>query len=240
MSLFLWAATCGSPSGYFLLAFIAQARPWRDVFWTLLGICGCFWLLMSLCLTETRHDIILRRRSRKSQASVALPQPAPQRLLAKTLVRPFRFLCTEAIIVCGAMYNGYLYGLSFLFNGAFSIVFGAKGHGLDTVGVGLAFLGIAAGITFGPVTNLWQERYYQRQVAACHGKNIPEARVQLSKVAAITFPASLFWFAWTSSKDVHFMAPIMASALWGWSFYTLILMTYTYTEDSYKVSPQIK
>jgi hypothetical protein len=28
--------------------------------------------------------------------------------------------------------------------------------------------------------------------------------------------------------------PIIASAFWGWSFYTLILMTYTYTEDSYR------
>lgn len=28
--------------------------------------------------------------------------------------------------------------------------------------------------------------------------------------------------------------PVLASALWGWSFYSLILMTFTYTEDSYK------
>lgn len=29
--------------------------------------------------------------------------------------------------------------------------------------------------------------------------------------------------------------PILFSAFWGWSFYTLILMTYMYTEDSYNV-----
>ncbi|KAK3070095.1 hypothetical protein LTS18_000142, partial [Coniosporium uncinatum] len=38
MSVFLWAATAGSPTGYFLMSFVAQARPWRDVFWALLGI----------------------------------------------------------------------------------------------------------------------------------------------------------------------------------------------------------
>lgn len=36
------------------------------------------------------------------------------------------------------------------------------------------------------------------------------------------------------------MVPILASTLWGWPFYTMILMTYTYTEGSYKVDyPQV-
>ena len=55
------------------------------------------------------------------------------------------------------------------------------------------------------------------------------------KIVGITFPISLFWFAWTSYTSIHWIVPILASALWGWSFYTLILLTYTYTEDSYKV-----
>ena len=65
---------------------------------------------------------------------------------------------------------------------------------------------------------------------------MPEARVEISKVAAVIFPISLFWFAWTTYVSVHWIVPILASALWGWSFYTLILMTYMVTEDSYKVS----
>ena len=68
-------------------------------------------------------------------------------------------------------------------------------------------------------------------------------------VAAVTHPISLFWFAWTSYQSIHPVVPVLASALWvylsvkragksansyqGWSFYTLILMTYLYTEDSY-------
>jgi len=151
------------------------------------------------------------------------------------LTRPFRFLGTEAIIVFAALYNGYLYGLSFLFNAAFALVFGPEGHGFTISGVGLAFLGIFVGISFGPITNLWQERYYQRRIRDANGKNVPEARLQMGKVAAIIFPLSLFWFAWTTYQTVHWIVPIIASAFWGWSFYTLILMTYIYTEDAYKV-----
>lgn len=244
MSLFLWAATFGSPSGYFLFAFVAQHRDWRDIFWALLGICGGFWLLMCVTLSETRHSILLLRRAakeRKMRGTDAIEVPesmrqrGPGQLWKVALLRPFRFLTTEAIIMFAALYNGYLYGLSFLFNDAFSLVFGKGGHGFDVVGVGLSFLGIMVGISFGPLTNLWQEHYYQRKIASMGGRNVPEARVQLGKLAAITFPISLFWFAWTSYKSVHWIVPIIASGLWGWSFYTLILMTYTYTEDSYKV-----
>ena len=199
---------------------------------------------MSLIIKETRHSIILLRRAekeRKERGTDAIEVPdsmkqrGPKQLFKVSLLRPFRFLFTEAIIVFAALYNGYLYGLSFLFNHAFALVFGTEGHGFDTMGVGLSFLGIMIGITFGPLTNLWQERYYQKQIASMGGRNVPEARVQLAKLAAVTFPISLFWFAWTSYRSVHWIVPIVASSLWGWSFYILILMTYTYTEDSYKV-----
>lgn len=244
MSLFLWAATVGSPMGFCLFSFIAQYRDWRDVFWVLLGICGGCYLIMCATLKETRHSIILLRRAsqERKQRGIdtidvpeSMKQTGPGELFKVALLRPFRFLFTEAIVVFGALYNGYLYGLSFLFNGALSLVFGTGGHGFDVTGVGLCFLGIVVGISVGPVTNVWQERYYRRQVAAMDGKNIPEARVQMGKIAAVVFPISLFWFSWTTYKSVHFIVPVIASAFWGWSFYTLILMTYTYTEDSYKV-----
>lgn len=46
----------------------------------------------------------------------------------------------------------------------------------------------------------------------------------------------MFWFAWTTYPTTPAAVPIIASAFWGWSFYTLILMTFQYTEDAYRVS----
>lgn len=46
----------------------------------------------------------------------------------------------------------------------------------------------------------------------------------------------MFWFAWTTDASVPSIVPIIASAFWGWSFFTLILMTFQYTEDAYRVS----
>lgn len=84
-----------------------------------------------------------------------------------------------------ALYKGYLYGLSFLFNGAFSLVFGKEGHEFGVIGVSLSFLGICVGISAGPLINMWRERYYQPRFVESGGKYIPEARVQLGRLAAI-------------------------------------------------------
>ncbi|CAJ2505244.1 Uu.00g126380.m01.CDS01 [Anthostomella pinea] len=245
MSIYLWAATCGSPSGFLAMSFVAEYRGWREVFWALLGICGGLWLIMALTLRETRHTTILRRRARtlakhevfdsEAAAAEAPKHRSANELFSVALTRPFRFLFTEAIVIFAALYNGYLYGLSFLFNGAFGMVFGEEGHGFSKIGVGCAFLGIALGISLGPFTNIWQERQYQKRLSAAGNTTVPEARLHLAMVAAVVFPLSMFFFAWTTYTSIHPLVPIVASAFWGWSFYTLILMTFQYTEDAYGV-----
>ncbi|KAF7846174.1 hypothetical protein BT93_L4992 [Corymbia citriodora subsp. variegata] len=271
MSVFLWAAVCGSPTGYFLLAFVAQYYSWRIVIWTILALSGAFWLILVVVLygfnNETRHSVILRRRVAKlhkqGQLGAHVPEDMQQQSVGQlfriTLSRPFRFLATEAVIICAALYNGYLYGLSFLFNDAFTVVYGEQGYGFNIIGVGLTFLGVAVGVTVGPVTNIWQERHYRKAAmkAAVRTKdqdtgsveqatrvssidtlpNVPEARLQLGQTAGVTLPISLFWFAWSANypESIHWIAPVLATVLFGWSFYTLILMTYMYVEDSYMI-----
>jgi MFS family permease len=246
MSLFLWAATGGSPTGFILFSFIAKGRSWHSVLRIMFFICLTFWIILVIALYtlgETRHSVLLLRRAKRLREStgnenVEVPEEMKQRgvkeLFGTALLRPFRFLGTEAIVQSAALYNGYLYGLSFLFNGAFHIIFGPAGYGFDVIGVGLSFLGIVVGICLGLFTNIYQERYYQRRISGAEGHDVPEARIHFAKVASIVLPISLLIFSFTASPDIHCIIPILATTLWGWSFYTLILMTLTYTEDAYK------
>lgn len=214
------------------MSFVAATRGWRHVFWALLGICGGFWLILVVVLVlfknATRHSVLLRRRAAKLRderqtSNINVPEEMKRKSLAQlfriTLSRPFRFLATEAIMVFAALYNGYLYGLSFLFNGAFDLVFGSSGYGFGTIGVGLSLLGFIIGVSLGPVINIWQEHFYQKRIrrpvkpvtenaellsnpANTNGTssedscfhNIPEARLQFGKLAGVLFPISLSGF----------------------------------------------
>jgi MFS family permease len=233
MSWFLWAATGGSPTGFVLFSFIAHGRGWHEVFRIMFFICFVFWMVLVVALYalgETRHSVILLRRVkalRKATGNERLEVPdemkqrGPKLLFGTALARPFRFLAGEAIVQFGALYNGFLYGLSFLFNGAFYMIFGPKGYGFNTIGVGVCFLGIVVGISFGLVSNVLQERYYQRRVAQAGYRDVPEARVHHAKLAAVVLPLSLLAFAFLATPKVHPFWPVLASAFWGWSFYTL-------------------
>ncbi|KAA8576240.1 hypothetical protein EYC84_006388 [Monilinia fructicola] len=236
----------GSASGVFVFSFIAQLHGLHGVLWGMCGATGGFFLLLCISLRETRHSVLLRRRAarlRKETGNQNLDvppdmrtQPATQ-VFATALTRPFHLLFTEPVILFTAAYNGYLFGIAFLFNGAFTIVF-ADGYGFNTIQTGLANLGVCVGALLGPVTHIWQERYYLRKIVAADGtiKNVPEARVQLSIVGAIVFPISLFWFGWSAQPgSIHWIVPIVASVFYGWSFYTIIQMTFMYIEDTYKV-----
>ncbi|ODQ54936.1 MFS multidrug transporter-like protein [Saitoella complicata NRRL Y-17804] len=255
MSIFIWSDTVGAPSGYLIGSFVTLTGEWQNIFWALLGITGGFYIFMCCLLRETRHSIILQRRANRERKereeiteelnpNVDVPDEDKredvEELLSQSLVRPFRFLTTEAIVVFTAAYNGFVYGLSYLFTDAFPLVFGEGGHGFGTVGQGLSFVGIIIGVSIGVLTNLYQERYYQRRIRSRSPSgrttisNIPEARVYLSRYACLAQPLALFWFAWTSYKTVHWIVPMLASVVWGWSYYVVILFTYTYVEDTYK------
>lgn len=156
-------------------------------------------------------------------------------LFAITLTRPFRFLFTEPITMFSAIYNGFIYGLVYLFNEAIPLVFGApKGHPFNPGQQGLAFLGMAIGPIVAFCLYPLQERYYLRRIAENDGKGVPEARMWMARGGAILLPISLFWFGWTSYKSVHWIVPIIASSFFGAGIYIVILSILNYVVDSYQ------
>jgi hypothetical protein len=191
---------------------------------------------MILTIRETRHGVLLAHKDRREHRNTGNSSLPRTQGIMNALKRPFVFLAAESIVQFAAAYNGYLYGLSYLFNSTFVGIFGPEDYGFGTISIGLCFLVIVVEIIIGPITNaLFQEPYFKRQLRKNDYKNIPEGIVMIGKFAAAAFPISLLLFAWTSYKSVHWIVPVLASMLWGWSVSILILMTYTCTEDSYKV-----
>ncbi|GFF48771.1 uncharacterized transporter C794.04c [Aspergillus lentulus] len=250
MAVYGLSSTFGPPTALVMSGYIGLNAGWRWIFWVLMAITGGFWLLLIVTIPETRHSIILQRKAARvrkqmaqenlASASTTVDLHAHARkglhtLFAITLTRPFRFLFTEPITLCSAIYNGFLYGLVYLFNEAFPLVFGpGTGHGFNTGQQGLSFLGMAIGPIVAFCLYPLQEQYYLRRVAANGGKGEPEARMWMARWGAGLIPISLFWFGWTSYRSVHWIVPIIASSFFGAGIYIVILSILNYVVDSYQ------
>jgi len=169
------------------------------------------WLIIVFTHHETRHSTILEKKADRvreilrkegtvSQATIdsisdihnkGHPRSL-HRLFATNLTRPFRFLFTEPITIGAAAYNGLLYGIVYIFNEAFPLVFG-EGHGFNSGEWGLSFLGLCIGSILAACCHPIQERYYLRRVAENGGKGVPEARMWQARYGAFLLPLSLFW-----------------------------------------------
>jgi multidrug resistance protein len=205
------SSTFGPPIALVISGYIAQNLGWRWLFWVFMIITGVAWVILVLTLPETRHSIILEKKAKQVRkalvkqgvADVAVldsisdahnkgEKRSIHRLFAINLSRPIRFLFTEPITMGAAAYNGFIYGIVYLFNEAFPLVFG-NNHGFNTGEQGLAFLGFAIGVLVAALFHPLQEKYYLRRVAENNGKGVPEARMLQAMFGAFFLPVSLFW-----------------------------------------------
>jgi multidrug resistance protein len=247
------SSTFSPPMALVITGYLVLNEGWRNLFWALMGITGGILIIMTLLLPETRHSTILEEKAkavRKTLVKEGASHEATDRisdahsmgskrsmhtLFAVNLTRPFKFLFTEEITMAAAAYNGFIYGVVYLFNESFPLVFGSQeGHEFNVGQTGLTFLGIAVGALVAASFYPLQERYYLRRVAENGGKGVPEARMSQARFGALLLPISLFWFAWTSYRSIHWIVPIIGSSLFGAGIYIVILGVLNYVVDSYQ------
>ncbi|KAI9738449.1 MAG: hypothetical protein M1818_005346 [Claussenomyces sp. TS43310] len=248
MSIYGISSTIGPPLSLVVTGYLAWVKGFRILSWALMGITGGFWIIMILTLPETRHTAILDRKvarlnkmltkegiTREILDANVDSKHSLHNLFAINLTRPLRFLFTEPITFCAALYNGFIFGVVFLFNEAMPLVFG-KSHGFNVGEVGLTFGGICLGSVIGGIIYPLQERYYTRTVKANDGKSVPEARMWMARGGAIMIPISALL---KDKKDFlilgdTWIVPVIAAVFFGLGIYIVILSFLSYVVDSYQ------
>ena len=130
---------------------------------------------------------------------------------------------TEPITYLTALINGFTYGLIFLSNGAFGLIFGPGngGHTWQHSGViNLTFLAYVIGSLIGFAFQPLQERIYHQGIAK-RGK-WPEGRWATCLVGVWFMPIGLFIAAWTSYAFVPWIGPFIGFTVFGIGFFSII------------------
>lgn len=154
-------------------------------------------------------------------------------LAVKYLIRPFQMLSTPICFLV-ALYASFCYGILYSNLGAYPIAFQEE-RGWNAVVGALPFLAFFVGVLGAAAVNLYNQRYYVKQFQANNCRAVPEARLPPMMFGSVFFAGGMFLFAWTSSKEIHWILPIIGSTLLGLGFFTIFQAALNYLVDTFHI-----
>ncbi|KAK5484925.1 hypothetical protein LTR83_008751 [Exophiala xenobiotica] len=240
MALFVLSANFGPSLGSPIGEWIAEnpSLGWRWIFYINIIIGGAFAFILCF-VPETLPRVVIsravKRRGSVDQNAVDIALGSSKLSVMQEFkfvtTMALRIMFTEPIVISLGLYNGFAYGLLFLYlDGVFDVF--VFNNGLSYIGADLTYLNFCVGVTvtfcFVPV-----QTYLFRRDRLKHGYHRPEARFLTSLVGVWGFPISLLWFAFTCDGSVSFWSPVVAGAVLGFCDPLLWLAMLNYITDSY-------
>lgn len=155
-----------------------------------------------LAQREIKHDVDTDRPSLMKRIGVALQRPF-RTSPCEYRITNSGMLFFEPIVLSLAIYVAFMYGVIFLFLLIIPLTF-SHHRNADTLTSNLPLLSFTAGfILYLPIVPFVNRIYRARPY--------PETRLLSVIVAAIVFPISLFWWAWTAPyASIHWIIPTLA------------------------------
>jgi hypothetical protein len=194
-------------------------------------------------MPETYGPVLLARRAARIRketgdnqyyAPKEVDKPDIGRRLYNILAMPFKILFLEPMLIAIVVYQSFLYGCIYLLLEAYPIVF-TRDHHLNAGVSGLMYLPISIGGVIGVLLYLvyFNPRYNRYVDQYAPDKVPPEARLEVTLLAAPLFAISFFWFGWTSYPSISYWSPLLAGGLIGFSIFMIFLSLINYTVDAY-------
>lgn len=223
MSFYYSIPQLGAVLGPLIGGFAVQSRGWRWTQWTILFFIIAFYI-PTIFTKETYKKIILQKRAKKYD----IPGPPHDDLspwdfvrhfVRTQLVRPLHMLISEPIVTLVCLYNGFLFGLLYLFVVASPWVY-QHYYDFDLTAQSLSFLGLGTGCIIAPFPLilidhfLYQPKLRQFERDSTPGERFPpEYRLYGAMIGSLFLPAGLFGFGWTAQYQVHWIVPIVFQCL---------------------------
>ncbi|KAI5481017.1 MFS polyamine transporter [Pseudohyphozyma bogoriensis] len=238
MALFSGTIFLGPCLGPILGGWIGEKAGWRWIYWVLFALTGATFI-GTLLIPETLAPVLLKRKAdrlRKETGDSTLKTqaeidhiPVSERLKI-ALIRPFILMFCEPIVLFMSIFLTFVYSLLYLFFFAYPLSFAeVRGFGLGITGT--TFVSIMIGLIIALCLMPLQEKKYKKVTA---DGAFPEARLYPMMVGAIILPIALFIYAFTGFYPwVHWIAPCIAGAIFGFSLILIYVAANSYIVDSY-------
>ncbi|KAH8646559.1 putative polyamine transporter 4 [Tricladium varicosporioides] len=224
----------GPLTGAYIIA--EYNNNWRWSMWVVIIIASPI-LVGTFFMKETSKHRILHSR-RKASGDKLEHQAGDTKLLIlklqKAIGRPLHMMIFEPTVALLSIYTGFAFAMMFSFFGSYNYVFQSVYH-FNQKEIGLTFLGILVGFFCAVATfSVFDVTIYKKEAAKVGGKPAPEHRLYAAMVGSVMLPIGLFWFAWSPSKSVHWIVPVLAGVPFGWGTLAIFISVTTYLVDVYQ------
>ncbi|KAL7282085.1 hypothetical protein ACG7TL_003554 [Trametes sanguinea] len=198
------------------------------------------------CVPETYVPFILKRKARRLRKTTGDDKYyAPLEHQEHSLFRMILFSCSTPFTVISELlmfdrmalaldvWSALLLGILYLAFQAFPIIF-EEVHGFNVQDTGLSFLGIGIGMVAALCTQPYWNSLFRREAQKHNGHPPPEIRLIIGQVGGILAPLGLYIMAFTTYKNVHWIAPIIGSIPFGAGVYYIFTGVFTYLVTAYR------
>lgn len=191
---------------------------------------------------ETFAPLILERKTkrlRKQTGNMALRSKldkniSNQEIFIRAIVRPTKMLLFSPISIFFAVSCAIVYGVLYLLLTTFPMVF-SDVYGFGPGTSGLTYIGLGVGCVSAMLTfSLTSDRFLARQVAKGNTPR-PEHRLPLLIGSGPLLAVGLFWFGWSAESGVHWIVPILGSALAGAGCLLFMMPMMGYLVDAFNI-----
>lgn len=145
-------------------------------------------------------------------------------------------LLFSPIVALMCSYIAVLYGLLYILFTTFTIVFEGQ-YKFSSSASGLAFLGSGIGMLLGLFyVGSLSDRIIKHKTQKGETPK-PEDRLPLYIVlpGALSIPAGLFIYGWSTDKQVHWIVPEIGNAITGFGMIAILMCIQTYLVDAFTV-----
>jgi len=153
----------------------------------------------------------------------------PRDLFWFSIIRPTKLLLFSPILVLISMYIALIYAYMYILFTTISEIFEAQYHFRRDL-VGLSYLGIGISSFLGQfIYAHFANRSYRHHME--NGGFKPEHRLEFMAYGAFIVPIGLFWYGWAVEAKVHWISPILATAVYGIGMLLIFMPASTYLID---------
>ncbi|KAF2658464.1 MFS general substrate transporter [Lophiostoma macrostomum CBS 122681] len=243
MALWLLGPLVGPTVGPLIGGYLASAKGWRWLFW-LVAICaGAIMILTFVFMQESYAYVILQKKTKRLQKETGNPNlrsaldtgKTPKEQFKVAIVRPLKMLVLSPIVFLMSLHMAIVYGYLYLLFTTFPRIFEGQ-YGFHEKNIGLTYLGSGIGSFCGlSFMGLASDRILVALTKRNGGVAKPEYRLPAMFIGAVLVPCALFLYGWTAYYKVHWIVPIIGTAMLGAGMFTIFMPCQTYLVDAYTI-----